>query len=853
MIDISLCEKEQIHIPGFIQPHGFALSYLIATKEITGTSGNFGNIIGANLATIVTKRLYAFVEKCEEKSIVREVLNDERFWNETQEDTTYDIVWSRSGEEGMIELIKINPANKTQCISTDAFVSDFFEKVSSSRNIEDICEQGAKEVRHITGFDRVMIYRFDTDFNGRVIAESKCDALSSYMDLNFPASDIPAQARELYVKQTVRIIPDVGYTPVPFYRKATFPPLDMTHSLLRSVSPVHIEYLKNMEVSATLTISILVEGKLWGLIACHHMDLHHMTLRKIEQCRTFGTMFSSVLKIYLNAEKQRQNIYLNSFLVSVINSLEVDSDSGDSILPLLGRYTGLFQNMFQCDGFFIATDGEMFSVCRIADDEISLLKRAILPLVCNSTFYTDSLKSVDPSLPPDFLRKFSGLLIVKIMLQVPTYCVWFRAEITKTLTWGGDPNDKGFVDEQGKISPRTSFAAFKEIVRFKSNPWSEVELAFLPRFIDEIEKFYQKTLSKQKMIFQQKRITEMEYEKSLHMSELLESLIDMIEKRDPYTAGHTGRVSDYCEKIAQKIGLDKEETMILKEAAILHDIGKIAIPDAILLKPGRLSEEERDIIKTHLDVGYQILHHISHYTPHAEIVLNHHEKYDGTGYPRGIAGENIPLTAHIMIVADAIDAMTSNRIYQSRKSMNEALEEIVKYKGVWYHPAVVDAALEALSDIALGAQTAQLPLTPIERARFLYYFQDQLTGVHNDFYLKIVFDGKIRDIHFSHWLMVKLHNLDTQKNAEELHLIDSHIKNICEQIQQVFPPENIFRVFGNAFIIGCFSEEEKGEYKARFQKLPLNGVALYDIAINNSDKEYKSVFSRQDIKILEKL
>lgn len=234
-----------------------------------------------------------------------------------------------------------------------------------------------------------------------------------------------------------------------------------------------------------------------------------------------------------------------------------------------------------------------------------------------------------------------------------------------------------------------------------------------------------------------KRVSQYFDEKQQHLTQYVYSLVEMIEGRDSYTAGHTNRVADYSTKIAVKLGLNDDEVERLQRAAMVHDIGKISTPDAILLKPGRLSELEYNIIKQHVNYGYQLLKKVDLFQDIADVVRCHHERHDGSGYPGGLEGNEIPLLAQIMSVADSFDAMTTDRIYKSKKSVSEALTEISNLAGHQFNPVIVEAAKTALCSVHLDG-SRQLPNNVIEQKRFAYFYNDQLTGLYNRKYLKVV-------------------------------------------------------------------------------------------------------------------
>ncbi|NWF67382.1 MAG: response regulator [Campylobacterales bacterium] len=232
-----------------------------------------------------------------------------------------------------------------------------------------------------------------------------------------------------------------------------------------------------------------------------------------------------------------------------------------------------------------------------------------------------------------------------------------------------------------------------------------------------------------KIVEQERRLLELEMQKSQNYQEFISSLVTIIEKRDTYTAGHSQRVAQYCEMIARHLGIEESEIELLVNSAKLHDIGKISTPDSILLKPSKLTELEYELIKDHLKSGYDILSSVGSYKDVAELMKYHHERYDGSGYPNGFKGDEIPLLAHIMIVADSFDAMTTDRIYKQRKSVKEAILEIQNSSKIEFHPLVVKAVVEIFSDLKEVSYTPQMPTTELEMHRFSYYFKDKLTDL----------------------------------------------------------------------------------------------------------------------------
>ncbi len=283
-------------------------------------------------------------------------------------------------------------------------------------------------------------------------------------------------------------------------------------------------------------------------------------------------------------------------------------------------------------------------------------------------------------------------------------------------------------------------------------------------------------------------------------NEMIFMLVEAIDKRDPYTAGHTQRVALYCEKIATYMGYPPKKIELLVNAAHLHDVGKISTPDSILLKPGHFEKDEYEIMKQHLLVGYNLISTVHEYEPIAEIMRYHHERYDGGGYPLGISGDSIPALARIMIVADAFDSMTTNRVYKKRKTVAEALEEIQELSKLQFHPEVVEAALIALKDLNIEEYLDQAPHNDLEEKRFAYYYHDRLSGCYNIEYIPIVLDIYFKNID-AFILKINLKKMNQYnfkygwENGNKL--IEELGKFLKERTKEKF----IFRFYGDDFVI----------------------------------------------------
>jgi len=293
-------------------------------------------------------------------------------------------------------------------------------------------------------------------------------------------------------------------------------------------------------------------------------------------------------------------------------------------------------------------------------------------------------------------------------------------------------------------------------------------------------------------------ILEMEKEKTANYEETILAFVNIIEQRDTYTAGHTIRVAEYCKLIAKGMGLSETEIHRLEKAAILHDIGKVATPDTILLKPGKLSSLEYELIKQHSEVGANMLERISIYKDLAQIIRYHHSRYDGKGYPKTSSPDDIPMLSHVMIVSDAFDAMTTNRIYRPRKSIDEALAELKNLSSIQFHPDVVDVAVKVLKDVNLS-NTTQMPESELEQRRMSYFFQDNLTGLYNEDYLQIVLNGEKSS--FKSVNIIDLHNFSRYNQNYGWEAGNVLLKNIANLLEELYPQSMLIRYHGDDFVM----------------------------------------------------
>ena len=332
--DLSNCDREPIHIPGSIQPHGVLLALEPHTLKVVQVAGNTKQLLGLDHADILGRELEArigpaAVERL--RSLVAQEVAMPRPIFAFEASVLHE-------EEGLVAVVhlsdgvlvvELEPRTAETTGNPMALVQGMIARVQETPSAAHFLEALAREVRFATGFDRVMVYKFLPGESGAVAAEAKAAELEPYLGLHYPASDIPAQAGALYLRNWMRLIPDARYTPapiIPALNPATGRPLDLTYSLLRSVSPLHLEYLANMGVVASMSLSLVVQGKLWGLIACHHRAPRYMAQPLRSACELFAQLASLQLTEKLASEAQGERLRMQTIHAALIEAIVQHKD-----------------------------------------------------------------------------------------------------------------------------------------------------------------------------------------------------------------------------------------------------------------------------------------------------------------------------------------------------------------------------------------------------------------------------------------------------------------------------------------------------------------------------------------------
>ncbi len=330
-------------------------------------------------------------------------------------------------------------------------------------------------------------------------------------------------------------------------------------------------------------------------------------------------------------------------------------------------------------------------------------------------------------------------------------------------------------------------------------------LRVLERSLEKLTAFREneiyKTQLKSMVDERTKEVSQLQERQTANYEHAIHAMITMMEGRDTYTSGHSERVATYSRAIAKAMGLTRQQCELIYQAAVLHDIGKIITPDAILLKPGRLNDQEYMLIKEHVSAGYAFLSEVPMYHQLADIVHAHHEHYDGSGYPRAIKEKEIPLLSRIMAVADAFDAMTTNRIYKTKKPVFEAVEELKRLSGIWYDPEVIEHAVDVLKIVDINEQVSQVPNTHIDDERFAYFFKDPLTQLYNNSYLDFILQRSRDEQNFICLHVLYINNFTAYNQRHGWSEGDLLLRKFSTYLQAAFSGSKIFRIFGDDFVV----------------------------------------------------
>ncbi len=482
---LKVCASEPIHLTGSIQPVGVLLAVERSSFVIRAASQNLPSIFASTASQAIGQPL-AHLIAADQLGWLHTLIelgdwSGAKVWSVNLPGQgkmrTHDAQVFLAGDLFVIEI------EQWQAPSGDVFhnlfipIRDALWQLDAETDLERYARMAVEQVRKLTGFDRVMMYRFDSNWDGEVIAESKTDAADSYLGNRFPASDIPPQARALYTRNLVRVIADVNAEPVPLLGAgdvASGTALDLSHSWLRSMSPVHVEYLRNMGVCASLSISLVQNDRLWGLIACHHFTPRYVGLRSRELDEFIGRVVSLKLINMDTVERDAMSLGIRDLLHELTSLIRASDDLDAVIVQLKDKLLGLVRSA----GALVTIDGSRHVLGRVPPPEVLEGLLAVLKtLPAAPVFHCDDLGKLVSGQEIGLDGSASGIMVAPLDHKLNNFVIWFRPGILRTLRWAGNPQKMVVQDgDRLRISPRTSFETWIQTYHDKSLPWSQVEI-----------------------------------------------------------------------------------------------------------------------------------------------------------------------------------------------------------------------------------------------------------------------------------------------------------------------------------------------------------------------------------------
>ena len=485
--DLSNCDRELIQFPGSIQPHGVLLVIDAARFIILQTSANTDemlgvdapslllqstNVLGGDLSAQLRWRLATGVSALPKPLRCYTEKNGRK--------RGFEVLIHRNRADAVLLEMEPVDLDKAAALAKEVppRLADSVDRIGAAATMDALANTAVNIYREIAGYDRVMFYRFDPDGHGEVVAEAKEPHLEPFLGLHYPATDIPPRARELYLRNRVRVLVDVNYEPVPLVPRL-FPPtgdeLDMSMSWLRSMSPLHLQYLKNMGVTGTLVASLVRNDQLWGLIACHHYSPKKMPYALRTACDLIAEVVATRVAVLENFTQVRTEALVRRLEGRLI---EATSTHGEWRQALLDDPQSLLR-MVGASGAALSYDGELLTTGEVPSKQElrSLIDWIATQPIEGSVFSSASVAREMPEFA-SLAATASGVLAVELSRTKREYLLWLRGEQLHEVRWAGNPH-KAILpgNDPRDLSPRRSFAVWTELVRRTARQWSPAELS----------------------------------------------------------------------------------------------------------------------------------------------------------------------------------------------------------------------------------------------------------------------------------------------------------------------------------------------------------------------------------------
>jgi chemotaxis family two-component system sensor kinase Cph1 len=488
--DSEFCGSLPLHLINQIQPYGLLLVVKRSDFSIIQVSENIETLIGLLPKEVVNKPLAQLVTGAQFEKLAEKFSRDIdgkiplRFTFKTTAKQVDFLALVQAKDDYLLIELEQSAPEANGYLFTDIYQEIKFAmaEINAAETVVDISNRAIAELKRLSGFDKIMVYKFDEDWNGEVIAESTDEHFESYLGLRFPASDIPKQARMLYLKNPYRLIPTRDYTPVKIYpviNPLTESFVDLSNCNIRSVPAVHLEYLKNMGVMASMSTAIIKDEQLWGLISCHHKTAKYLNY---EICSVFELM-GGIISNRVSSLENKEHLNVASKLQEIRSKLVEQVYLDDNPITGIINYDTSILDLLDCCGAAILYQKKMQTIGNVPDRYE--IKDLVLWLQANKTdsLYTSSNFPAVYDNAASFAEIGSGIIVLPIHEEKGEYIIGFRPEVVQSVNWGGNPNEAiNFEKNSLTYHPRNSFKIWKQTLKQCSLPWSEDQLLIAENF-----------------------------------------------------------------------------------------------------------------------------------------------------------------------------------------------------------------------------------------------------------------------------------------------------------------------------------------------------------------------------------
>ena len=608
-VDLTNCDIEPIHILGRIQSHGFLVAVDIKTLLIAFISENIQDIVHREPKHYLNQPFSDFLNdlnnsnSAQEVTISQVMTADDKDSNREPShpvyiklnDVPFYLITHVSGD---CKLLEFEPAISSEDLDVQQTIGRSLSEILAATSLESMFKNAAIQVKNIISYDRVMIYRFSEEGHGEVIAEEKNEYLQPFLGLHYPATDVPKQARILYKNNLTRIIADVNSeTSAIITVKGEEMPLDLTHSALRAVSPIHIQYLKNMGVQSSFSISLIANKELWGLIVCHNYSPKFINYKSREVAKLFGQILSSALE-YRQGEADSETFghYNDS-----VNNLIANLENEEHINEALFREDVSVNDITSATGSILVFNNQITRIGITPDDEqIRALLQWLKMNMSESIYSTNRLPQIYPAAKL-YSNVASGLMACMLSKELGEFIIWFKPEQIESVNWAGNP-DKTVEHTEGGVlhlSPRKSFDSWIQIVENTSESWSRAEIAAVVNLREHIIYFIKRKANEIRQLNERLKLAYEELDTfSYTVSHDLRTPLSSIKSYSELLLANNKHLDENAKRILGRINACADKmALLIKEILNYSSVGKADIDKEPIDMALIVNEVKADIIE----------------------------------------------------------------------------------------------------------------------------------------------------------------------------------------------------------------------------------------------------------------